>query len=110
MYLVLKHLRGAVIEGSLSCVAHDHARRLHTPALRMGAKHAAEGHSDALMDNTCSTDSCQAVQDQRKVDQACGASAVVMAHRGNAWQLLPSKRRMAAIDDTISGVGLHDME
>ena len=49
------------------------------------------------------------VQGVRVAYQRCGTSAVVMAQRGNELQLLPSKRHMAAIDETISRAGLHDM-
>lgn len=61
------------------------------------------------MASTCLSDSCQAVKYVRETYQACGASAVVMEQRGNKSQLLPSKRRMAADDDTISRAGLQDM-
>jgi len=61
------------------------------------------------MADTCSTAGCQAVQGVREAYQSCGASAVVMAQRENISQLLPSKPSMAAIDDTISGVGLRGM-
>ena len=62
------------------------------------------------MANSCSAMDCQAVQGVSEACQCCGASLLVMEQRGHKSQLLPSKRRMAAIDDTISGVGLHDME
>ena len=61
------------------------------------------------MASPCSTMGWRAVKVVWETYQSSGASAVVVAQRGNKWQLLPSKRRMAAIDDTISGVGLHDM-
>ena len=61
------------------------------------------------MADACSNMGCQAVQGVQEAYQRCGASLVIMEQRGNKSQLLPSKRRMAAIDDTISGVGLRDM-
>ena len=61
------------------------------------------------MADACSNMGCQAVQGVREAYQRCGASLVIMAHRVSNSQLLPSKRRRAAIDDTISGVGLGDM-
>ena len=42
MRLVLERVVAAVVESGLSCNAHDHARRLHTPPLSTCAKHAAE--------------------------------------------------------------------
>ena len=42
MHLVLERLLGTVLDNGLSCVAHDHARRLHTPALSTHAKRAAK--------------------------------------------------------------------
>ena len=62
------------------------------------------------MANPCSAMDCQAMQGVWEAYQCCGASLVIMEQRGNKSQLLPSRRRMAAIDDTISGVGMHDME
>ena len=61
------------------------------------------------MSNACSTTGCQAVEGVCEAYQSCGTSAVVTAQRGNKSQLLPSKRHMAAVDDTISRVGMHDM-
>ena len=61
------------------------------------------------MADACSNMGCQAVQGVREAYQRCGASLVIMAHRVSNSQLLPSTRRRAAIDDTISGVGLRDM-
>ena len=61
------------------------------------------------MANSCSAMDCQAVRGVWEAYQCCGASLVIMEQRGNKSQLLPSKRRRAAVDDTISGVGLRDM-
>lgn len=61
------------------------------------------------MADACSNMGCQAVQGVQEAYQRCGASLVIMEQRGNKSQLLLSKRRRAAIDDTISGVGLRDM-
>ena len=61
------------------------------------------------MANSCSAMDCQAVRGVWEAYQCCGASLVIMEQRGNKSQLLSSKRRMAAIDDTVSGGRLRDM-
>jgi len=52
---------------------------------------------------------CQAAQGVREAYKGCRATVVVVVQLGNKSQLLPSKRHMTAIDDTISGVGLRGM-
>ena len=42
MHLVLAHALAAVFKSGVSCVAHDHARPQHKPALSTRAKHAVE--------------------------------------------------------------------
>ena len=50
----------------------------------------------------CSAMGCQAVQGVREVGEGYGPSIDVTVHRELKSQLLPSKRRTAAVDDTIS--------